>query len=629
MKRITAIVLALCLLLCMAGLAETMATEVPTLTVTSDILGMCDTGNKTSLKVDLIYTSGPGDVNLYHYDENGKRVIYDDEKNIAVPLDPVQYTGEAVLTLEGDVDDAKIDASGAVVRLVDGSSYYADEFILNATALTNDWVNGSTTYALDTGDLEFNTWDYDTTVDYNSGREWSIMGGDGNGVYFFNLEVSGILYDGQEVAPATFPVAVYCYGRTCTDLALSTEFVENTVDEDFTEGVAPTDEPQWLWHSDNEAAVADGKPYLNDTVTDYFTVVWPEGTDASDISEEDVTITLRSNFGEEYVLSPVTAYGEREYAVIPRDSETVIAVTYQQWAYVPVFSHMDIEVSSGDNAASHSWDVASVAAYMTQTGGGGVTVDHTVTCYNYYGVKGMTADNAMNATYTLSAEIDGKTVYYAEDEAGNGYLSEGVETANAWGMTSTAAPEDAAVYDATDIYHLAVRGNVVFAETRVDSENEIFSTEDKVVDGETVTFTRQTSFTRNIDEMIADGAVLDDGYNLSNNGAAKWAWTMRYQSGWTTVSEKPVGLPYAEGNYPYGYAPGESNEVYQKLKSGELTDGESSTGGMSGPGGGFGGPDGNKGLGGPGGPDGGFGGPDGDDGPDGTVGGVGGPGPNN
>ena len=333
MKKILALTLALCMLLCAACFASAETAEVPTLTVTSNILGMCDTGNKTSLKVDLIYTSGPGDINLYHYDENGKRVIYDDEKNIAVPLDPVQYTGEAVLTLEGDVDDAKIDASGAVVRLLDGSSYYADEFILGATSLPNEWVNGSTTYALTTSDLEFNTWDYDTTTDYNSGREWSIMGGDGNGVYFFNLEVSGILYDGQEIAPVTFPAAVYCYGRTCTDLSLSTEYVENTVDESYTSGVAQTGEAQWLWSSDNEAAVADGKPYLNDAVTDYFTLVWPEGTDASAISEEDVTITLRSNFGEEYVLSPVTAYGEHEYAVIPREGETVIAVTYQQWAY--------------------------------------------------------------------------------------------------------------------------------------------------------------------------------------------------------------------------------------------------------------------------------------------------------
>ena len=107
----------------------------PELTVKSDILGMADTGNKTTLKVDLIYTHGPGDINLYHYDEEGKRVIYEDEENIVVPLEPVSYSGSAVFTLEGEVDDARIDSSHARVRLLDGNSYSADEFILKADTL--------------------------------------------------------------------------------------------------------------------------------------------------------------------------------------------------------------------------------------------------------------------------------------------------------------------------------------------------------------------------------------------------------------------------------------------------------------------------------------------------------------
>lgn len=38
--------------------------------------------------------------------------------------------------------------------------------------------------------------------------------------------------------------------------------------------------------------------------------------------------------------------------------------------------------------------------------GFGVTVDHTLTCYNYYGITGMTLENAANTGYTLAASLD-------------------------------------------------------------------------------------------------------------------------------------------------------------------------------------------------------------------------------
>ena len=85
------------------------AAQAPALQVKSDILGMADTGNKTTLKVDLIYTHGPGDIHLYHYNEEGKRVIYEDEQNQVIRLSPVTYTGSAVFDLGSDVDDALID----------------------------------------------------------------------------------------------------------------------------------------------------------------------------------------------------------------------------------------------------------------------------------------------------------------------------------------------------------------------------------------------------------------------------------------------------------------------------------------------------------------------------------------
>lgn len=134
--------------------------DKPAVTVTSNILGLADTGNKTSLKKALQKTSGPGDIDIYYYDADGQRVKY--APDTVVQLDPVQYTGSALISLGDNIDDSKIDSSQAVVRLVDGNTYHADEFVLSAAAstLNGTWQNGTYTYALNTGDLEWNTWGY-------------------------------------------------------------------------------------------------------------------------------------------------------------------------------------------------------------------------------------------------------------------------------------------------------------------------------------------------------------------------------------------------------------------------------------------------------------------------------------
>ena len=567
------------------GIMMTMAVPVaaaqaPALQVKSDILGMADTGNKTTLKVDLIYTHGPGDIHLYHYNEEGKRVIYENEKDQVIPLSPVTYTGSAVFDLGSDVDDTLIDSSHAIVRLLDGNGYYADEYVLLADKLDGTWKEGKYTYTLKEGDLLFNTWGYDTTVDYNSDREWSIMGGDGAGVYNFRFEVSGITYDGQEVEPAIFPVAVYIYGRTCTDLALSTEFVENTVDENYTSGRKPSDEIQWTWATGNEDAISDGKPYLNDLYTDYFCVVWPQGTDASDLTAQDVTVTLRSKFGDTYTLSQETPYGEHEYEVLAREQETVIAVTYQQWAFVPVYTTMEVRVEGKELSASQEYDICSVEAYVVQTGGGGVTLDGTVTCFNYYGLEGLNLSNAANTGYTLSVQKDDGTWFYAEDADGKGYLSKGEETINDWGRAQIIAPDDAWVGDATEKYKIAVTNNVMFYETRMDTEQE------REVDGETLLLTENVNVIKtSISQIVEGGATLADGYNLKGTGVSKWAWTMRYQSGWTTLSPIPEGLPYVEGAYGYGYLPGSQNPVYEEELAMASEQAANGPGGNGGPGG--------------------------------------------
>lgn len=528
------------------------------LTVTSNILGLADTGNKTSLKKTLVYTSGPGDINLYYYNEAGERVLISDQ-TASYPLKPVEYSGEAVLSLGNNIDDSKIDSSHAVVKLLNGNSYYADEFILKANRLNKgSWSNGEYVYTLSEGDLEWNTWGYDTSPDYNSGREWSIMGGDGNGVYNFIFQVSGIRYNGQEVPPATFHAAVYIYGRTVTDMALSTAFTPNTYDKTYSSGRQQTNQTQWVWTTADTDSLSDHKPYLNDEYSDYFSIIWPKGSNASEITAKDVTITLRSKFGDEYTLSPTNAYGEQEYAVLSSNNETEVIVTYQQWNRVPVYSSMKITVNNGSLTASKTYAVDSVSAYMVQTGGGGVTVDHTNTIYNYYGLHGMTLENAANTYYTLSTDVDGTTYYYAEDSSGNAYLSPADSDGD--------APSDAWKGDATAKYNIAVHGNVVFRETRTND------TQEREVDGTTYTFTENVSVTKDIATMVKDGVELDDGFNQVSMPTSFPAWTTRYQSGWTLLTPKPTALPYVSDHYGYGYEPGSSNPAYDQLVSEETSE---------------------------------------------------------
>jgi hypothetical protein len=145
--------------------------------------------------------------------------------------------------------------------------------------------------------------------------------------------------------------------------------VENTYSEDYKSGKSQTKEIQWSWFTDSKESMAD-KPYMNDEYTDYFSVTWPEGTDASSITSDDVTVTLSSEFGEEYTLHNLNSYGETEYVVKANADETEIFVTYQQWAFYPVYSKLTITVDNGVLNATNTYEIASVLADVVQTGGG-------------------------------------------------------------------------------------------------------------------------------------------------------------------------------------------------------------------------------------------------------------------
>lgn len=124
----------------------------------------------------------------------------------------VEYTGKAILKLNmpGSINNSLIDSSKATVSLGDGDGYSSSDFKFNATKLIGKWSKGKLTYALKEGDIECNNDGY--FVD-NGGREWSCLGGDGGGNYYFNLTVSGITYNGKLVPSQTFRVHVYIYGR--------------------------------------------------------------------------------------------------------------------------------------------------------------------------------------------------------------------------------------------------------------------------------------------------------------------------------------------------------------------------------------------------------------------------------
>ena len=541
------------------GLAEP-AQSVPELQIVSDIFGSGDTGGKTTIKHILVTAAGPGDQTIRYSDpETGERKDYpvynEDGTLFEVEQPPVQYSGSAVLTLVGEnIDDGKIDSSSAVVTLLPGDGYDADEFILRADTLSGEWQDGFLEYVLREGDLAFNTGDYEF-IDPNRGREWSILGGDGNGCFVFNLGVSGITYDGQPVNDATFQVKVYIWGRTGTDVA--PEISDIVPEAHLPSGTQAGDEVQWSWVGDaGDFLGAAAIPVLCDDKQDDFFITWPAGTDASGLTADDVTVTLSTQYGDSYQLK---ADGDHiQYAVFAAENEAQVAVTFRHAAFAPVFTTMTIAVDGAGLSATQTYDIASVYAYMLQQGGGGLSVGGTCTAYSYYGYDGLSIDNAQQSIYTLSVNEDGKPFYYAEDADGNGYLSEAVEKTSIGFMgeerVTLAAPDDAKVFDAMgpedcDVQFIV---NTLYVKTRLDKTVTL------TADGREIEFSKEyaTGQIGNWDGVtLLPGYVRTEGFSPNQ----QWAWSPYYGSGWSPeLGVIPDGFPYVDG--PFGsyarlYAP--------------------------------------------------------------------------
>ncbi|MBE6164615.1 MAG: hypothetical protein E7156_04780 [Streptococcus gallolyticus] len=356
-------VVGLLILTACSALAKSSQSDVK-VSITSSIVGLADTNNKSTLKETVYKSTGPGDTNIYYYDESGNRVVYPEGTEIAG--EKVTYSGEAIIQLTSTetIDDSKIDSSDAVISLVDGDGYYTDELVLKATRLDNEWSDGQTTYTLSEGDLEWSLGDY-VVSDSNSGKEWSAFGGDGNGVYTFNLQVSGLKYDGEEVDAQTFKVKVYIYGRDATDMAEQYNDLEDIVATESSSGKTPSNTIQWTWKGSGD------KPNLADNNADNIYITWSKEDSEMDLSADAVTIMLTSEYGD---------------------------------------------------TISQTYDIASVYVNMVQSGGGATTVDGTVTAYSYYGIANVDSVSQVmnNATYTLVSD-DGQ--YYVENEDGTSYLT--------------------------------------------------------------------------------------------------------------------------------------------------------------------------------------------------------------
>ncbi|MDD6065467.1 MAG: hypothetical protein PUD04_02685 [Firmicutes bacterium] len=509
--------------------SQPVSKMVPVLQVTSNLNGSAYTNGKSTLKSALNTT--------VDYEEDSKAVL-----TLTMP------NGSAV-------DDKKIDSSNAKVELVEGDGYYPSEYKFLATKLTGTWSNGKLEYRLSKGDLELDLDQY-PNVDANSGREWSCLGGDGHGNYTFNLKVSGIRYNGKEIASQEFKVHILIYGYNYTSDAISlyTENGTPAIEAEFvalsdrTDAPKASKDPVWTWIGDGEM------PILCDNYADDFYITWPAKVNASSVKSKDVSITLKNDRGDERRLT-----ADKDFKVNSEKDETQIALIYQNWAFTPVYTKMTISVNKGKAKAEKTYDIGSVYVYEAQQGGGGTTIDGTVTAYSFYGLANLTDWRQIFGapSYLLRLEQDGQKLYYAEDEDGNGSL--------------TLDAAEAKLFDASGEQdrNPQLVGNTVYVTTRT-----VLKEVEKIVDGETVTLKQYYPGWN--DGINAGGSLLTpmqcdpelkaaSGYVIPWNTSnwitnEKWAWQKGVEEGWTGITVSPY-----KGKFEWNVALGDSQQFEATL----------------------------------------------------------------
>lgn len=458
----------------------------------------------------------------------------------------VSYDPEtaAVMTVKladgGSIDPAKLDASKAYVQLDEGDGYYPEDFQFNGTALEGTFENGTLTYHLHDGDL---MWVNDPSYEVKlGGLEWSCQGGDGNGLYTFNLSVRGITYDGKELAPGHFRAKVYIYGREFSGESLWGVATINKLkfSEPQKTPLSATlqvdKEPVWTW----TAAGGYDKPTLCDfpqedhDADDNFYISWPSGVDASALTAEDITITLTGAYTDifpedSYILKPNTGMvtlenGEQmpdgDYSVFADAETTQICVNMVYWPYVPVYTTMTISVDGSkvngyNGTLEKTVNIASVFTYRIQTGGGSRT-DGTVTCQGIFGVKNIheiTIDQLanVNSAYSYHYKKDGTEAWLVENSDGS--------------FSATKNEAEATVYPDTDPKLL---GHTLYC-TQFQKTAEL--------DGTEVTFKMEPSCTVRRADPQKTALVPMDGFALSQavggwGDHMNWPWLNFLDLGW-------------------------------------------------------------------------------------------------
>ncbi|MDO5299594.1 MAG: hypothetical protein Q4F18_09210 [Clostridia bacterium] len=386
-------------------------------------------------------------------------------------LEAEQNTVEIVLALDG-IDDSLIDGSGAVVTLLEGDGYKTYEVSFEAGELSSEWNGGRAVYTM--GAI---------------GGNFSPQGGDGNGHYDLRIGVSGLSYNGLPLTEAIIRTDFYSFGRTFS-----------------VDGGSLIRSSEPAWSADEEI------PVLCDVYPDRFTAVWPVGFDASALTEADVSVKLISDYGDEIVLE-----AGKDFTVASGKDRSEVTVSYIYWAYAPVYTEMEVSVNTAaltwdeqmyapGEAFTHSFDIATVYIYSVMSGGTTGTQ-----CWTYFGLDNLTDSHQVYAmaTYTLTAvDAEGNAFFYGEDESGNGIRVD--------------AEADAVVYSADEECNVHLENDSVFYTRLFDQ------TEDKTVDGETITFTKNyancESLPLPVDSLI--DVTPARGYAIGSTWEdhLKWPW---------------------------------------------------------------------------------------------------------
>ena len=380
-------------------------------------------------------------------------------------------TVQVVLSLDG-IDDSKIDSSAASISLLPGDGYKLYEVTFEEGALSNTWTEGKADYTMG-----------------NIGGNFSPQGGDGNGHYDFRIGIDGLKYNGLPLSQAIVRTDFYSFGRTF-----------------LTEGGSLILGSEPAWTSDTEI------PVICDVYPDTVTATWPIAFDASKLTENDVTVTLISTYGDELTLEP-----GKDFVVAASTNKTEITLNYIYWAYAPVYTTMQVTLNTENvtwnelmykpaTSFSHDYAIGSVYIYSVMSGGPSGTQ-----AWTFFGLNNLTDSHQvyMDATYTLTAtDAEGNVFFYGEDENGKGI--------------KVAKEADAVAFNCDEECNVHLEGDTVYYSRQFNQ------TEDKVIDGETITFTKNyyncESLLRSVDSLI--DVELAPGYAIGKGWEdhLKWPW---------------------------------------------------------------------------------------------------------